>query len=168
MRLGRDGIAGLVCLAISLALLPHAFGLPRLPIVPIGPGFYPAIVLTFMALTSAVLVLQDLLARRRQPPPPEAATPEPDVPASAPTRAYGLVAASFVTIAVYIGLLPLLGFRISTVLFVFVFQMLLERPGSPLTLLRQAAVAFGAAAVTYLVFNDYLAVLLPRGSWTGW
>ena len=168
MRLGRDGIAGLVCLAISLALLPHAFGLPRLPIVPIGPGFYPAIVLTFMALTSAVLVLQDLLARRRQSPPPEAATPEPDVPAPAPTRAYGLVAASFVTIAVYIGFLPLLGFRISTVLFVFVFQMLLERPGSPLTLLRQAAVAFGAAAVTYLVFNDYLAVLLPRGSWTGW
>ena len=168
MRLGRDGIAGLVCLAISLALLPHAFGLPRLPIVPIGPGFYPAIVLTFMALTSAVLVLQDLFAPRRQPPPSEAATPEPDVPAPAPTRAYGLVAASFVTIAAYIGLLPLLGFRISTVLFVFVFQMLLERPGSPLTLLRQAAVAFGAAAVTYLVFNEYLAVLLPRGSWTGW
>ena len=168
MRLGRDGIAGLVCLAISLALLPHAFGLPRLPIVPIGPGFYPAIVLTFMALTSAVLVLQDLLAQRRQAPPPEAATPEPDVAALAPTRAYGLVATSFVAIAVYIGLLPLLGFRISTGLFVFVFQMVLERPGSPLTLLRQAAVAFGTVAVTYLVFNEYLAVLLPRGSWTGW
>ena len=121
-----------------------------------------------MALTSAVLVLQDLLAQRRQAPPPEAATPEPEVPAPAPTRAYGLVAISFLTIAIYIGLLPLLGFRISTVLFVFVFQMVLERPGSPLTLLRQAAVAFGTVAVTYLVFNEYLAVLLPRGSWTGW
>jgi putative tricarboxylic transport membrane protein len=168
MRLGRDGIAGLVCLAVSLALLPHAFGLPRLPIVPIGPGFYPAIVLSFMALMSAVLVLQDLLAQRRQAPPPEAATAEGDGPALAPARAYGLVAASFLTIAVYIALLPLLGFRLSTVLFVFVFQMVLERPGSPMTLLRQAAVAFGAAAVTYLVFNEYLAVLLPRGSWTGW
>jgi len=165
MRLGRDGIAGLVCLAISLALLPHAFGLPRLPIVPIGPGFYPAIVLSFMALMSAVLVLQDLLAQRRQAPPRQAAPAEP---APAPTRAYGLVAASFVTIAVYIGLLPLLGFRLATVLFVGVFQMLLERPRSLATLLRQAAVAVAAAAVTYLVFNDYLAVLLPRGSWTGW
>jgi len=168
MRLGRDGIAGLVCLAISLALLPHAFGLPRLPIVPIGPGFYPAIVLSFMALTSAVLVLQDLLAQRRQAPPPDAATTDADAPTAGPPRAYGLVAASFLTIAVYIGLLPLLGFRISTVLFVFVFQMVLERPGSATTLLRQVAVAFGAAAVTYLVFNEYLAVLLPRGSWTGW
>ena len=49
MRLGRDGIAGLIGLAISLLLLPMSFGLPRLPIVPIGPGFYPALVLTFMA-----------------------------------------------------------------------------------------------------------------------
>src|SRR5262245_17883031 len=165
MRLGRDGIAGLVCLAISLALLPHAFGLPRLPIVPIGPGFYPAIVLSFMALTSAVLVLQDLLAQRRQGPPPDAAPPEADAPAPAPTRAYGLVAASFLTIAVYIALLPLLGFRISTALFVFVFQMVLERPGSAMTLLRQLAVAFAAAAVPYVVFNDYLGLLLPRGLW---
>ena len=44
MRLGRDGIAGLVGLAVSLTLLPFAFGLPKLPIVPIGPGFYPALV----------------------------------------------------------------------------------------------------------------------------
>jgi putative tricarboxylic transport membrane protein len=161
MRLGRDGIAGLVCLAISLALLPHAFGLPRLPIVPIGPGFYPAIVLSFMAVTSAVLLLQDVLAQRRAPPPEAAAAPEPK-------RAYGLVLASFLAIAAYITVLPLLGFRVSTVLFVFLFQMILERPGSALTLLRQAVIASAAAAITYLVFNDYLSVLLPRGSWTGW
>jgi putative tricarboxylic transport membrane protein len=161
MRLGRDGIAGLVCLAISLALLPHAFGLPRLPIVPIGPGFYPAIVLSFMAVTSAVLLLQDVLAQRRAPPPEAAA-------ASEPKRAYGLVLAAYLAIAAYIALLPLLGFRVSTVLFVFVFQMILERPGSASTLLRQAVLAGAAAAVTYLVFNDYLSVLLPRGSWTGW
>ena len=160
MRLGRDGIAGLVCLAVSLALLPHALGLPRLPIVPIGPGFYPAIVLSFMALTSAILLLQDVLAQRRAPP-AEASAPEPK-------RAYGLVLASFLAIAAYITVLPLLGFRVSTVLFVFLFQMILERPGSALTLLRQAVVAGAAAAVTYVVFNDYLSVLLPRGSWTGW
>lgn len=161
MRLGRDGIAGLVCLAVSLALLPHAFSLPRLPIVPIGPGFYPAIVLSFMAVTSAVLLLQDVLAQRRAPPPEAAA-------ASEPKRAYGLVLASFLAIAAYVAVLPLLGFRVSTALFVFLFQMILERPGSALTLLRQAVVACAAAGVTYLVFNDYLSVLLPRGSWTGW
>src|SRR5262245_6771550 len=99
MRLGRDGIAGLVCLAVSLALLPYAFGLPRLPIVPIGPGFYPAIVLGFMAVTSAILVLQDVVAQRRAGPPEASAEPK---------RAYGLVLASFLAIAGYIALLPLL------------------------------------------------------------
>ena len=168
MRLGRDGIAGLVCLAISLALLPHAFGLPRLPIVPIGPGFYPAIVLTFMALTSAVLVLQDLSAPRRQPPPPEAATPEPDEPAPAPTRAYGLVAGAFAVTGAYIGLLPLLGFRIATVLYVATFQLVLERPATLRQWLLLVALAVGTSGLAFLAFEKYLTVLLPRGAWTGW
>ena len=63
MSIGRDGIAGLVLLAISLVLLVKSFQLPSLPIVPVGPGFYPAIVLSFMAAASALLVLQDLLKR---------------------------------------------------------------------------------------------------------
>ena len=59
MSIGRDGIAGLVLLAISLVLLVQSFQLPSLPIVPVGPGFYPAIVLSFMAAASALLVVQD-------------------------------------------------------------------------------------------------------------
>src|SRR5262245_30724801 len=163
MRLGRDGIAGLIGLATSLFLLPFSFGLPKLPIVPIGPGFYPALVLSFMALTSLVLVLQDVVAQRRAQP---AEAQEPT--AAQPKRNYGLVLASFVTVALYIAVLPLLGFRIATALFVWAFQMVLERP----TILRQwaiqAAVALGTATVTYLVFERYLSVILPRGSWTGW
>jgi putative tricarboxylic transport membrane protein len=32
----------------------------------------------------------------------------------------------------------------------------------------QLAIAVGTAAVTYLVFERYLSVILPRGSWTNW
>jgi putative tricarboxylic transport membrane protein len=161
MRLGRDGIAGLIGLAVSLALLPQAFGLPKLPIVPVGPGFYPAIVLVFMALTSAALLLQDVLAQRRAGPVGGEAEPHTQ-------RAYGLVAAAFVVVTAYIALLPLIGFRIATVLFVAAFQLVLERPAS----LRQwailAAIAVGTSAITYVLFDQYLLVLLPRGAWTGW
>jgi putative tricarboxylic transport membrane protein len=162
MRLGRDGIAGLIGLAVSLLLLPQAFGLPKLPIVPVGPGFYPTILLVFMALTSAILILQDVVAQRRAVEAADAAE------APQPKRAYGLVAAAFAIVAAYIALMPLLGFRIATVLFVIAFQLALERP----TTLRQwgvlVAIAVGTSAVTYLVFNQYLLVLLPRGAWTGW
>jgi putative tricarboxylic transport membrane protein len=162
MRLGRDGIAGLIGLAVSLALLPQAFGLPKLPIVPVGPGFYPIVVLIFVALTSALLVLQDVLAQRRA-----GGVPQPEA-TSRPKRDYPLVAASFVTVSIYIALLPLLGFRIATALFVAVFQFVLERPATPQKWAIQLAIAVGTAAGTYLVFEHYLLVLLPRGSWTGW
>lgn len=161
MRLGRDGIAGLIGLAVSLLLLPQAFGMPKLPIVPVGPGFYPTIVLVFLGATSAMLLVQDMLAQRRAGP-SEADTD------TAPPRAYGLVAAAFLIVAGYIGLLPLIGFRIATALFVAVFQFVLERPRAPQQWILLAAIAIATSVVTYLVFESYLLVLLPRGAWTDW
>lgn len=161
MRLGRDGIAGLIGLAISLILLPQAFGLPKLPIVPVGPGFYPTIVLVFLGTTSAILLIQDVLAQRRT------GGREEETPAG-PSRAYGLVAAAFLIVAGYIVVMPLLGFRIATALFVAVFQFALERPATARQWFIQAAIAVGTAAVTYVVFQHYLLVLLPRGAWTDW
>jgi putative tricarboxylic transport membrane protein len=162
MRLGRDGVVGLVGLSISLLLLPQAFGLPRLPIVPIGPGFYPALVLVFMAITSATLLLQDIIAQRR------AGDSIGEEGVAGPKRAYDLVAAAFAVIAAYVVLLPLLGFRIATAAFVAAFQLLLERPATPRQWTVLAAVAIGTSVVTYIVFERYLLVLLPRGAWTSW
>ena len=159
MRLGRDGIAGLIGLAVSLALLPFAYGLPKLPIVPIGPGFYPTIVLVFMAAMSGLLVLQDVVAQRSEP--PSETEPQGE-------RAYKLVAAAFIIVGAYIALLPQIGFRLATALFVAAFQFVLERPTSVRKWLVLAAIAVGTSAVTYLVFDQYLSVLLPRGRWTGW
>jgi hypothetical protein len=161
MRLGRDGIAGLIGLAVSLLLLPQALSLPKLPIVPVGPGFYPTIVFAFLGLTSAVLLAQDLVAQRR-------AVGAADAAAAGPPRAYGLVAAAFAIVAAYIALLPLIGFRIATVLFVAVFQLALDRPRTALQWVMLGGIALATSAVTYLVFESYLLVLLPRGTWTGW
>ncbi len=160
MTLGRDGIAGLIGVAVSLALLPAAYGLPKLPIVPVGPGFYPSLVLIFMAVVSGLLVVQDFFVQRRSAP----AVPD----AGQPARAYGLVAAAFVVTGAYIGLMPLLGFRIATTLYVAVFQFVLERPATAGQWGRLVALALGTALVTYFAFERYLFVLLPRGSWTGW
>ncbi|KAB2911367.1 MAG: tripartite tricarboxylate transporter TctB family protein [Hyphomicrobiaceae bacterium] len=163
MRLGRDGIAGLIGLAVSLSLLPQAFGLPKLPIVPVGPGFYPVIVLVFLAVTSAVLVVQDVVAQRQAA---ERAGRE-EAPAAS-GRAYGLVGGAFVVVGAYVGLLPYLGYRIATTLFVAAFQLLLERPSTLRQWIIFAVIAFGTTAVTYVLFEQYLSVLLPRGRWTDW
>jgi hypothetical protein len=158
MSIGRDGIAGLVLLAISLVLLVKSFQLPSLPIVPVGPGFYPAIVLSFMAAASALLVLQDLLKRR---------VPAGAEAGEAPRRNYRLVVIAFAIVGGYVALLPLVGFRVATVLFVGSLQAALGRPRTVRQWAVLAAIALGTAAVSYFVFERYLLVLLPRGAWTG-
>ncbi len=158
MSIGRDGIAGLDLLAISLVLLVQSFQLPSLPIVPVGPGFYPAIVLSFMAAASALLVVQDVMKHRA---PPEAGIGD------APRRNYRLVVIAFAIVGAYVALLPLLGFRVATILFVGALQAALDRPTSARQWAVLAAIAVGTAAAAYIVFERYLLVLLPRGAWTG-
>jgi putative tricarboxylic transport membrane protein len=155
MSLSRDGIAGLILFGISLVLFVQSLGLPSLPIVPVGPGFYPRIVLGFLGLASLALVVQDLMRARG------AAAPEA-------RRNYRLVVALFVIFGGYVALMPLIGFRLSTLLFVAAVQATLDPPRNVTQWAVLAAVALGTVLATYLVFERYLLVLLPRGSWTGW
>ncbi len=150
--LSRDGVAGLVCLGGSLWFLALTRGLPQPALVPVGPAFYPRILLTITALLSAALVVSDLVRRRG------AARP-------APVR-YGLVLMTFAIFGVYVALLPSLGYRVATFLFVGGLQAALERPrGRRWGLV--VAVALVTALATYYVFEGYLSVLLPRGRLTG-
>ena len=162
MLLSRDGISGLVCLAVSLGLLTVTWGLPPATLVPIGPAFYPRVVLGFMALLSLILLGLDLRAmRQRQAMAPAA----PSSPAAAPN--YRLVLATFIEFGLYIALLPYLGFRIATFLFMLALQVTLEWPRTPRRWGLVAIVALGTTAVCYFVFENYLSVLLPRGRWSG-
>lgn len=156
--MGRDGIAGLACLAASLGLFAATLGLPEASLlVPVGPGFYPRIVLGVTAALSLLLVVQDVLARRRG---------VKRTPARAPAAGYGLVAITFAAFAAYVVLLPYLGFRIATFGFVGGLMAVLEPPQKKNGWIAVAAVAFVTSVVCYLVFERYLSVLLPRGRWT--
>lgn len=153
MKLGRDGWAGLAVLIASLVLFALTLGLKGNPMVPIGPGFYPRIVLGVTALLSAWLVLSSLLAGA-----PVAPRPAVD---------YRMVAAMFALFGLYAGALPFLGFRLATFAYVAAVNALLDPPRGARGWVRVAVVALLAAAATYVVFERYLLVLLPRGSWTG-
>lgn len=164
--LGRSGIAGLVCLAISVWLLFLTRGLPPPMMVPIGPAFYPRLVLSLMAFLSALLIVMDLVAARRRR---LVATTKQRAgvqkPAASPN--YPLVLANFVEFFVYILALPELGFRISTFLFVFALEITLEWPRSWKRWLLFLLVAIGTTVVCVLTFERYLLIFLPRGNWTG-
>ena len=151
--LSRDGWAGLAVLAASLVLFWLTLGLKDSPMVPIGPGFYPRIVLGATAALSAWLVASALLSRKRERPPPAVH--------------YGMVVAMFAVFGLYVGALSFLGFRVATFLYVAAANVLLDPPRSARGWARTALVALLTVAATYFIFERYLLVLLPRGSWTG-
>jgi putative tricarboxylic transport membrane protein len=139
-RLSQDGWGGLAVLAASLFLFALTLGLRDNPLVPIGPGFYPRIVLGITAAFAFALVVMDLLARHRPPPAVEKLN-------------YLLVVEMFAVFGLYIGALPYVGFRISTFLYVAATNALLDRPKGPRNWLRVGLVAFITTVVVYYVFE---------------
>jgi hypothetical protein len=153
--LSRDGWAGLAVLAASLVLFWLTLGLKGNPMVPIGPGFYPRIVLGITAVLALLLVVADWRAARPTAPPPAA------------KRNYRLVAVMFLVFGVYAGALPYLGFRVATFAYLAVSNLLLDPPRGARGWSRVGLIALVATVVIYYVFEHYLLVLLPRGRWTG-
>ena len=159
--MGRDGYAGLAILVASLALFWATLGLERHPMVPIGPGFYPRVVLGLTAVMALALLVSDILARRRPRPaaaPAGKAAARPD---------YALVVAAFAVFAGYVFALPWLGFRLATFAFLLAMPALLERPARVRGWAVVLAVAIVATLTSHYLFESYLHVLLPRGRWTG-
>lgn len=159
----RDGIAGLICLALSIAMLVLTRGLPQSSFVPVGPDFYPRIVLAIMAVLAVMLIASDLWRQRAQAAAAAAgAEPAPE------KRNYRLVGVTFAVFAGYVILLPLVGYRLATFLFMAALQAVIDPPRGARRWVVVLISALATTAVTYVVFDDYLSVLLPRGRWTGW
>jgi hypothetical protein len=160
--MSRDGVSGLVCLAISIALLTQTFGLPPATIVPIGPAFYPRVVLSILMLLSVILIALDVRAVRQAR---AGALAAPAV-SEGPAPNYRLVLATFIEFGLYILVLPPLGFRIATFLFVLSLQITLEWPRSEKHWALAVLIAIATSLICYVIFQDYLSVLLPRGTWS--
>ncbi|MBI4592686.1 MAG: tripartite tricarboxylate transporter TctB family protein [Candidatus Rokubacteria bacterium] len=144
-------MAGLACLVGSLVLLWASRSVPTPPLVPIGPVFYPRLLFGATAALGLLLLVGDLVSRRRVAPAP---------------AEYRLVVVAFAVFAGYAFLLPVLGFRVATFLFVGALQAALEWPRGR-GWLWLVVTALLTTLVTHLVFESYLYVLLPRGRLTG-
>jgi len=154
--IGRDGWAGLVVLAACAVLFWLTLDLKDNPLVPIGPAFYPRIVIGVAALFAVLLVIEDALAVRTRPAVAAAARPN-----------YGLVALEFAVFGIYVVALPYLGFRVATFLYVVSAAAPLARPRGAVGWGKILLLAALTAGLTYFVFERYLTVLMPRGKWTG-
>ena len=151
MKLSREAWSGLAVTTASLFLFWLTLDLKANPLVPIGPGFYPRVVLGISAALGIALIVFEILAKKRT---------------EAKAANYRMVALIFAVFGIYVGLIPGLGFRIATLLFMLALQPMIERPRDKKGWIVVLIVAFVTTTVTYYLFEHYLQVLLPRGRWT--
>ena len=152
--MGRDGVAGLLLLALSALLAVQTREIPRSPFLPLGADFFPRVLLILLAAGGLLLLALDILRHRQQGATREGLPRFRDVPRSIPLI--------FAVFAGYVFLMPIMGFVLATLAFVAVAQVLLG-PHRPRDLPRIGLLAAGTAAAMYLVFERYLHVFLPSG-----
>lgn len=149
----RDAAVGGLLALLSVFLLWETREIPHPPFIPLGPAFYPRVLLSVFLLLSLALLVSGLRAGR------QARRWE----WRAWFARYRVILGSFLLFGLYTLAMPTLGYPLSTGLFTAAMQWLLGRRG-----LRRLpgvlAVALATAVGTYVVFQLYLHVLLPRGT----
>lgn len=151
--MGRDSGIGLGLLAACGLLYWQTGAIPTPPFVPLGPAFYPRIVLVLLAALAVWLILEAVFTRA-----PRSGTAA--TPVSRPN--YRLVVICFLVFGGYVIGLSVLGYLLSTSLFVFGLGWVMG-PRTRRELPTLLAVAAGTTLATYLIFEKYLHVFLPRG-----
>jgi hypothetical protein len=150
----RDYGIGLGLLAFCALMYWQAGLAPTPPFVPYGPAFYPRVALLVLAGLSAWLLIETWSRK------PHAAKAAPKPADQAPD--YRRVLLGFAIFLGYVFGISVLGFLLATFLFVLGMSWGIG-PRRTAELPKLLALAAGTAGGTYLIFEKYLHVLLPRG-----
>jgi hypothetical protein len=150
----RDTAIGIGLLVFCAVLYWQAGLVSVPPFIPIGPSFYPRVMLIFLAGLAVWLIAEDLLKKR----------PSTGEAKKATDRApnYRRVLWGFLIFLGYVACLDLIGFVTSTSLFILGLSWAIG-PRNVREIPKLVAVAAGTVLVCYLLFEKYLYVFLPRG-----
>jgi putative tricarboxylic transport membrane protein len=152
--MSRDTGIGIGLLAFC-GLLYWQTGLITVPpFVPIGPAFYPRVMLLFLAGLAVWLIGEDLLKKGRAAGETKKRT--------GPAPNYRRVLWGFLIFLGYVVGLDLIGFITSTFLFILGLSWAVG-PRKVREIPKLLLVAAGTAMACYLLFEKYLYVFLPRG-----
>jgi putative tricarboxylic transport membrane protein len=150
----RDTGIGIGLLALCGLLYWQAGLVSAPPFVPIGPAFYPRVILILLAGLAVWLIAENLL--RGHAPARKAAKP------TGPAPNYRIVLLGFTIFLGYVAGLSLIGYLAATFLFVLGLSWSIG-PRNARELPKLIVIAIGTTLATYLIFEKYLYVFLPQG-----
>lgn len=152
-------IVAIILFILSVAWIYFSIQLPFpafARVARVGPGHYPAGVAAVMALLSILLFRQTF--RRKDSSESETQSDADGTAVRTDNRALYLGTALFVG---YVILMPLVGFLVSSILFVFCFVQVIGRYRWEMT----AILAVFIPGLLWALFARLLTVPLPKGPW---
>jgi putative tricarboxylic transport membrane protein len=151
-----ERITAIVLLALSAFWIQLAVDLPFpafARVAKMGPGHYPIAVAGLMAMLAVLLLWQTFRSVKHIGP------PEDDEARSRDSRGFRHLIIGFGFFLAYVILVPLIGFVMASIVFVFCFIRLIGQFNYWLS----GALALGIPALLWTVFAYLLTVPLPKG-----
>ena len=145
---------------MSILLLFNTMGISTPPIVPLGPAFYPRILLALLLIMGMILFIFDI--SKQKPSGERKEDKKKALKDEGWLIKYKKIIWGFVVFGLYILLIPIIGFYSTTAIVLVILQGLLGYKE-----LKQLSLFFVISIVTtvciYLIFEKYLMVVFPKG-----
>lgn len=158
--MGRDAVIGLIIVVMSILLLFNTMGIPTPPIVPLGPAFYPRILLGLLLIMGMILFILGILKGRSSG--DKKSEKKKVLEDERWLIRYKKIIWGFVVFGLYILFIPIIGFYVSTAIVLVILQGILGYRE-----LKQFSIFFMISIITtvciYLIFEKYLMVVFPKG-----
>jgi len=158
--MGRDAVIGLIVVVMSVLLLFNTIGIPTPPIVPLGPAFYPRMLLALLLVMGMILFILDIF--KRKPSGKRKGDKEKALKDEGWLIKYKKVIWGFTVFGLYILFIPIIGFYSSTAVVLVILQAILGYRG-PRQLPLFLIVSIITTVCIYLIFEKYLMVVFPKG-----
>ncbi|EMR07001.1 Tripartite tricarboxylate transporter TctB family protein [Bhargavaea cecembensis DSE10] len=153
--------SGIFLLVVSVVMFAATLSFKQLTTSQVGPAFMPQIISVLIGLMSIAIIIEGYRKVKygTEGDPEEEGEEDQD---TAKEVSYRPVILSFVLMAIYVAVMPVVGFLITTMLYMFLQMMILSSKPDRRWMLF-AIVSVVASSVIYYVFRNVFYIMLPSG-----
>lgn len=161
-----DVFSGFFLLIVSVVMYIATFSFEALTTTLIGPAFMPQIIAIAIGIFSILIIVNGFMKTRTIE--KEETLPEPVVEGhddkliSGQKDSYRPVILTLLLMLAYVVLIPVIGFLITTILYIFL-QMMILSDKTTRKIWLFALVSIVSSVVIYYVFRNVFYVMLPTG-----
>jgi putative tricarboxylic transport membrane protein len=153
--------SGIFLLLVSVVMFAATLSFKQLTASQVGPAFMPQIIAVLIGLMSIAIIIEGYRkVKSGTEDDPEEEGEEAE--GNAKEVSYRPVIQSFVLMAAYVAVMPIVGFLITTIVYMFMQMMILSSKPERRWLLF-AVVSVVATSIIYYVFRNVFYIMLPSG-----